>query len=547
MRKKQLDKHIGAREIRVLVLLFFLSISFVQAQEVASSIDSTSIKIGEQIIYKIQVDAEEDDRIVFPKTGAQTFMPLEVFDSTEIDTSFHENKLRLKREYVLTQFDSGAYTIPEQKIFINGDTAFTKSFEVHVNDVAVDTTKQNLFPIKPALDIRGAVSVPKWVWWVLGIIVLAVLVYLFLRTRKKIIEKRQELPPYEKAIKSLKTLDEHNDLDRGRIKNYYSTLSEAVKRYVHDKIDDRALESTTSEFITLLRAYKKEKQVYLKGQEIDSLDAILKRADLAKFAGINVDKLTAREDRQTIEDNINAFEQSIPEPTEEEKLLDEEYRLEQEQKQKRKRVVLHVGLGVLVVLIGLSVFISIKGIDYAKDLIAAHPTEKMLQKEWIKSEYGAFGMTLSTPDVLLREMDSIEPVFPGQTESEERFYSGNLKNNLLIQLSNVRFKESAKIDSIDVGDLFDKAMESESVSNITFKNKDFTTLNNEQGQQVSGTFTYENPVTNAQKKMGYTFLVFNERGGLQKLLISYNQGDEAGREIEQRVINSVEFKSDQDG
>src|SRR5699024_11702024 len=119
---------------------------------------------------------------------------------------------------------------------------------------------------------------------------------------------------------------------------------------------------------------KKEKQDYIKNLVIDVLEAMLKLVDLDKLAGISVDKQTAREDRQTIEDNINAFEQSIPEPTEEEKLLDEEYRLEQERKQKRRRVLLRVGLGVLVVLIGLSVFVGVKGVDYAKDLIAAHPT-----------------------------------------------------------------------------------------------------------------------------------------------------------------------------
>src|SRR5699024_10365561 len=215
--------------------------------------------------------------------------------------------------YPLTQFDSGAYTIPKQTIIIDGEGFYTDTFNIKVNGVVVDTLKQNLFPIKPALDIKPAPVFPTWVLWILGILGIAFLVYILLKTRKKIIEKKKELPPYEKAIQTLKRLDENQDLEKGLMKEYYSGLSNAIKRYIDEKIDGNALESTTNEFIEMLKTYKREKQIYLKEQVIDSLEAVLQRADLTKFAGINTDKLTAREDRKTIEDNINAFDKAIPE------------------------------------------------------------------------------------------------------------------------------------------------------------------------------------------------------------------------------------------
>src|SRR5699024_8277782 len=213
----------------------------------------------------------------------------------------------------------------------NEEGFYTDSFEVYVQDVVVDTTKQKLYPLKPALDIRKAISVANWLWWLLGGILLELLAYFIWRTRKNIIEKNQELPPYEKAIHGLRSIDQAEDLNEGRIKSFYTSLSEILKRYVDEKIDDKALESTTGEFIALLKTYKKEKKLYLKEQIIDSLEAILKRADLAKFAGIRPDRITAKEDRKVIEENISAFEQAIPEPTEEEKLQNEAYRLAQEQ------------------------------------------------------------------------------------------------------------------------------------------------------------------------------------------------------------------------
>src|SRR5690606_18099162 len=60
----------------VIVLLFFFLCSFVSNAQVKSSIDSTKIKIGAQITYKIQVEADTTDLVVFPE--GQTFAPLEM-------------------------------------------------------------------------------------------------------------------------------------------------------------------------------------------------------------------------------------------------------------------------------------------------------------------------------------------------------------------------------------------------------------------------------------------------------------------------------------
>lgn len=520
--------------------LFTMIVGGVQAQTVQSSIDTATIKIGEQITYHLQVQADSSATVNFPH--GQTFVPLEMVDSTAIDTFYKKGVMRLKRQYALTQFDSGAYSIPPQKIVVNGRAFYTDSFAITVQPVVVDTTKQQLYSIKPAIAVELPFRIAHWIWWLLGgLAFLALIIYLFIRTRKKIIEKKRELPPYEKAIQTLKKLDEGQLMESGRVKEYYSSLSEAVKHYVDEKIDDRALESTTSELVALLRAYKDDKSIYLKPQVIDSLEAILRRADLAKFAGIRTDKLTAREDRQSIEANISAFDQAIPEPTEEELMKDEAYRQKQEKKRHRRKIYIRTAIGAAVVLIGLSVFIALKGVNYAKNLVLSHPTEELFQGDWMTSEYGTLGMSVTTPEVLVREMDSVQKIYPDQAQAEERFSFGNHGDNLFVEVINVRFKKSSKIDSVNVGDLLDLELAKTAISNVTFKHKDFTTLEGEKGQKVFGTFTYQLPQTDTKIKKTYTFLLFNEQGGLQELLITYNADDQWGQRITERVVNSVEF------
>src|SRR5699024_6483468 len=160
-----------------LLLLCALLFGFMaKAQQVHSSIDTANIKIGEKIAYRLEVNADTSSTVQMPL--GQTFLPFEVFDTTAIDTFLSKNKIRLKREYALTKFDSGAYTIPRQKVLVDGRSFYTDSFQVKVHPVIVDTTKQKLYPRKPALDIKTPFSIGRWVWYILGgLIILALIVY----------------------------------------------------------------------------------------------------------------------------------------------------------------------------------------------------------------------------------------------------------------------------------------------------------------------------------------------------------------------------------
>ncbi|NJW54823.1 DUF4381 domain-containing protein, partial [Salinimicrobium sp. CDJ15-91] len=95
------------------LLLFFLvaASGSLRAQEVSASVDTTKIRIGEQITYRLSVESNGNSPVVFPE--GQTFSPLEMIEAYAIDTSKIGDRQRLIREYALTQFDSGRYTIPQ--------------------------------------------------------------------------------------------------------------------------------------------------------------------------------------------------------------------------------------------------------------------------------------------------------------------------------------------------------------------------------------------------------------------------------------------------
>ncbi|MCB0464597.1 MAG: DUF4381 domain-containing protein, partial [Aequorivita sp.] len=200
--------------------LFFFLFSLLSHAQITSSVDSTKIRIGEEILYTINVDADSTDVVVFPEE--QTFAPLEMIESYKTDTTFETSKLRLIKKYGLTQFDSGHYTIPPQRIFINNKPFLTDSLKVEVNDVPVDTTKQKMFDIKPAVEVKS----PSFDWilllyWLIPILLLiAIAIYLFRRKKRRDAAEKQ-LPPYEEAIVALKTLDNTQLLKENKSKEYY--------------------------------------------------------------------------------------------------------------------------------------------------------------------------------------------------------------------------------------------------------------------------------------------------------------------------------------
>ncbi|NJW52847.1 DUF4381 domain-containing protein [Salinimicrobium oceani] len=521
---------------RGLFLCFFLFVisfsSSVKAQEVQASIDTTEIKIGEQITYLLSVETRENETVVFPE--GQSFSPLEMIEAFKIDTSRIDDKLRLSREYALTQFDSGSYVIPRQRLLIGSREYSTDSFAVVVNDVVVDTTKQKMFPIKPSVEVPPSFSFPTWLWWLLGLIVLGIVLYLLYKSRQRRREAAQKLPPYEQALFELEQLDHSNLLEQRELKEYYSQLSAAVRRYLDGEIYDHALESTTNELIAYLEAERDKGKLKLESATIKRLKEILERADLAKFANSRPDVLTAKEDRSSVENVIKDTRASIPQPSEEELLKDQAYRERLERKKKVKKIIFGVLAVILLLSAGTAYIISTRGIEYFADTYIGNSSKEMLEGEWISSEYGSPSVTIATPDVLVRDITDTT----GMAAGKETFNYGSLKNSLFVSLSTRPAKEDFNMD-LAVGEVYNY-LEAHGAKNIITKQEEITTINGAPGLKVFGTMTLELENEKPVSKK-YAILNFGMGEGFQQVVMIYNENDKYAEEIAQRMETSVEL------
>lgn len=532
-------ERIPAQNGRFIFYLFFV-FSFLfslstEAQKVTSEVDTASIRLGEQIKYRIEVETDSSDLVVFPE--GQTFTPLEMVESFPIDTNRIQERFKLIKEYSLTQWDSGSYTIPRQRLVINESPVFTDSVLIQVADVAVDTTKQKMFPIKPSVEVPSGFSVPVWLWWLIGILLIILIGVLFyFRRKRKKAEAAKKLPPYEQAIFELQQLDNSHLLEQREIKEYYSQLSAAVRRYLDGEVYDHAMESTTGELIEYLQQEKETGHLNLSEETILKLRTILERADLAKFAGSRPDVITAREDRSSVEHVIKDTKASIPQPSEEDLLKDQEYKAKLEQKKKVRKIILGVVIFVLLIGAGTAYVISTKGFDYFRDTYFGNESKELLEGDWIRSEYGSPAVAVTTPQVLTRVInDSVS-----NNAGKQTFRAGSLASNLYVDLNTRPVGQDFKLESA-IEEVYNY-LEKNGARNIITKQEDITTLNGAKGLRIFGTMGLEWKNDRLLQKE-YTILNFAEGGGYQQIVVIWNEGDTYAEEIANRIMDSVELRN----
>jgi len=535
----------GVPSTGFLCIVFFLLSYFSFAQQISSSADTTSIKIGEQITYKVQVETDTTNLVVFPE--GQTFLPLEVIDSYKIDTTKKDATYKLVKKYGLTQFDSGTYTIPRQKILIGDKTFFSDSLKVEVKSIVVDTTKQGLYDIKPIIEVEKSPS-QWWKYLLVTLLVLSVisfLLYWFL-WRKKPLTKEEKialLPPYDRAKLALQQLDESGYLENAELKDYYSELTFIIRKYLDEKVYDRALESTTDELINRLNLLKDGNQIAISKEDIKNIETILKRADLVKFAKSAPDIELAKLDRNTIDLGIDQVKQALPEPTEEEKLLDQRYQEEREKKLKRKKIVITV---VTVIALAVLTFIGFGlkyGFTYVKDTIVGHESKELLEGNWVTSDYGFPAITISTPKVLKRD----NPPLPEEIKEQLQitvFNYGSVVEPFSVKLSTIKIRQQEGQEEVDLNQVSEKAIqefEKQGVSNMLVKKEKFVTPNNAEGLKTYGAASL--PVANSDNfyEGEYVLLHFTTKNVIQEIAITYRKGDVYASEIVDRIIDSVEL------
>ncbi len=530
--------------IFIFCIVFLQSIT-INSQSVTASVESDSILIGKELNYTIDVNTEKVENIIFP--DSTSFVPFELISETKVDTLKQDNGFRFSKKYGITSFDEGDFIIPKIKIQIGDKLFSTDSKKITVNLVEVDTTKQGLYDIKPAFDKFSSFEILKLSlknnYPVILLAVLLVLTLFYFRSKmieffNPLLNIKPTLRPIELIKKRLSDLEKINIDTAAEIKFFYSELTFALRSFFEKEVYDKALESTTIELILKLNNLSEIKSFAITKDSLNKIEDIFKRADLVKFAKYLPEKSVIKNDLKIINEEVKLFSALLPEPTEEEKLKNLNYQKQAEKKLRNERLKI-VSISTASLLIILFIFSGfLNGFQYTIDKITFNENLKLLNKIWIKSEYGSPGIFAETPDALLR-INSENEFLYDDFNLDSQFYFSNSNQSIEFFISN--YSSDSKIKPENFQSILDSTLddlESRGLQNMLVKYDEFETKNKGKGLLISGTSDFK--ISDKKFKSGdYNVIGFLTETGFKTIIILTHETRYMDK-IKERIVSSIE-------
>lgn len=291
---------------KIFVLIGFVCLqNFIFAQKASVSIDTTKIRIGEQVNIHLNVTLPITAKIFWPKIGDSLTKNVEVIKATHVDTTTTSRSdfLNYSQIIKITSFDTGVQVIPPFVInYTYGSQnsmqqLTTDNVTITVQGIAVDTTKA-IKDIKPNMEAPITISeiIPYVIGSIIFVIVILLLIY-YIKRRKQNkpiipIVSTVELPAWQMALNNLDVLNAQKIWQSGRVKDYYTFLTDILREYLFKQYHIDAKEMTSYE---IMDALSKET---LQQEEKNKLEVILSRSDYAKFAKA---KIGERENIESLE------------------------------------------------------------------------------------------------------------------------------------------------------------------------------------------------------------------------------------------------------
>ena len=262
--------------------------AYSQSVSISARFDTTTIWIGEQTGFTVTIEQPPGMYVSFLDPAANLSDKIEILSAMRSDTLITDgNSLRIINSWTVTSFDRGehyAEAIPF--VFLdegNERTLHTRRTGLEVLAPEIDE-EAGIYDIKDPLGISWSI-VELWPW-ILLLTVLAVLSWYLMRYLKMrktgqpvFAARTPPEPAHLIAMRELRNLKSESLWEKGMIKEYYTKLTEIVRRYIERRFGVTAMERTSREIIEELQSNDG-----LAKDVIGLLDQCFSIADLVKFA-----------------------------------------------------------------------------------------------------------------------------------------------------------------------------------------------------------------------------------------------------------------------
>ncbi len=346
------------KKLLSIILLSLSLLPSVAQVSVEAEIDSIQIFIGEQAHVTLKASMPEGATAEFPvfKASEMVTPGVEVLGSKEEGVKGKDNGFVERTVvYTLTSFDDTLYYLPPFVVKVDGKSYKSKSLALKVLPVEVDTLHvEKYFGPKDVQDNPFLWSEwrPLILLFVLMLVLMALGGYLYYRLRSgkpiiTAIRVVKRLLPHQKAMKEIEQIKADKMVMSENQKEYYTKLTETLRKYIEERYGFNAMEMTSTEIIQRLTAESDQTM-------LDELRQLFTTADLVKFAKYST---LINENDANLVNAIDFINQTKLENLPQEETVKPQLSAEDERNLKTRKVLKAVIAVIAAVCIGLLVYV----------------------------------------------------------------------------------------------------------------------------------------------------------------------------------------------
>lgn len=277
--------------------------AWAQTPQVSASIEPLTIPIGAPAQLTIVAEFAEGTSCALVPVADTISANIEVLGHVSADTLSDNGITQIVRKYIVSAYDTGLFYVPKVDVvrLADGQTIAAENLTLNVvnpyQQMQRDPQSNVLYVggLRDAHDAPFMLSELLQYWpYAVGLLLLAAAIvagiFAYRRYKRRNdgadVPTAPALPCDVAALNELQRIREEELWKKSQTKQYYTELTDVLRRYISDRFGINALESTTDEIVEKLM-----KQSAVPREVMQQLRKVMELADFAKFAKMEPDEV----------------------------------------------------------------------------------------------------------------------------------------------------------------------------------------------------------------------------------------------------------------
>jgi len=300
----------------LLLLALFALLGGLKAQQVEAEgkVDDTKVQVGKPFTLDLSLKVPYGWFVDWNDFSVDTLSDqIDIIKRGEVErTADADSNVIVKQQLTLMAFDTGQIQVPSvgltyARSFDDPERlkAYTDPIRLYSTTMAVDTTQAYKPIVEP---IAAPIEFKEVFPWILGVLVLALIafgIWYWLKHRKPKTDADGNIisgpviPPYDKAVGDLEQLRQQKLWQSGKVKEYFSSLTDIAREYIEGQFGVNAVEMTTDDILEEVKPLQFSQDTYNKLKET------MEVADLVKFAKYTTSSLESENAMNSMTEFVN--------------------------------------------------------------------------------------------------------------------------------------------------------------------------------------------------------------------------------------------------